>query len=414
MLKKYSFQSIFLVVFFGDFNLSLLQVASISYGVQLGASPSQNGLIGAAYGISYLIMAALLGRLGDKLSRKTSLLCALISQILVSLYIVAFASTVELLILGQFLLGCAYGFFWPTIEASISENTEKSMDSHRRGISNFCISWSLGYTVGPFLAGIFSDIFINVAFILALFVYFTGLIIIVLFIPNVSTSSSDNEKFVAHKGVPLPLSANYVNNETIDVTHLNKINLNSTKYILVRILFGMLIYAMCGKIALTYFPDYASRPNGLNFSGTLIGLILFLFGIGRTAYFVLSRVLTSSLRRITFSYFVISVLLTSMLFIHTLGILIMVFIAFGLCSGLIYKSSLELLLYYEKEAKGAKAGLFESAIGLGSALTPFIAGLFAELLLILPFMIFAIIAFIVFLCNLIFDRIAIKVKNETN
>ena len=269
---------------------------------------------------------------------------------------------------------------------------------------SICISWSFGYTIGPFLAGVFSDFFIKAAFILALVVYLMGLIVIIFFIPNINNLTKNNEELTNNENKSLPSLKDTEEIEQIQYNPLESAEINPNKFLLVRIILGMLIYAMLGKIALTYFSDYASRPEGLNFSGTLIGLILFLFGVGRTTYFVLSRVIKSSLKRITFSYLIISILLISMLLIQSIWIVIIVFIIFGLCSGLIYKSSLELLLYYEKKAKGARAGLFESAIGLGSAMSPLIAGLLAEVFLTFPFLVFSILALLIFLFNLIFEN----------
>ena len=54
----------------------------------------------------------------------------------------------------------------------------------------------------------------------------------------------------------------------------------------------------------------------------------------------------------------------------------------------------------EEKEKGAKAGLFESAVGFGS-FSPLIAGLFAEIYIILPFFLFAGITSIVSIINII-------------
>ncbi len=59
-----------------------------------------------------------------------------------------------------------------------------------------------------------------------------------------------------------------------------------------------------------------------------------------------------------------------------------------------------MLMHKEKESKGAIAGLFESAVGIGSAFSPILAGLLAEIDLKLPFFVFAGITFFIYFINL--------------
>ncbi|MFX1298976.1 MAG: hypothetical protein ACFFD2_29475, partial [Promethearchaeota archaeon] len=76
----------------------------------------------------------------------------------------------------------------------------------------------------------------------------------------------------------------------------------------------------------------------------------------------------------------------------------------GFFMGRTYLVSLELLLKYEQEEKGAKAGIFECVIGFGVAFTPIIAGLIAVVDLKLPFIIFSIGAFIFVIIHFILQK----------
>jgi len=384
--KRETLFPVYPLAIIGDLNLSLLQVLNILYGVILGASPLQSGLIGAGYGSTYVIMAALLGRLGDKMPRRHSILLALSFQIGVSLYYLFIASTIIHLIIGQVILGCAYGFFWPSIEAHISENTGNSDHLHQKAISNFCVSWSIGYMMGPLLAGIFSDYDVKLGFLVILCFYVIGIVFV---LGLMSPQKFSNKELIAGEKKESPS---------------NREEYSPKDGFLLRILFGMFIYAMLGKIVLVYFADYASRSEGLALSGTIVGLILFAYGIGRTLYFIVSRKIESSLKRLNFSYLIIGILLFSLIFLTQPIFLFAIILFFGIFTGLIYKSALELLLKQEQDAKGAKAGLFEGSIGLGSAFSPFLAGILGEILLILPYIIFGIIALAIFMLNLALER----------
>ncbi|MBN1800884.1 MAG: MFS transporter [Candidatus Lokiarchaeota archaeon] len=386
MKKSASLLFVFPLAFIGDLGLSLLQVLSVLYGVILGASPLQTGLIGAAYGSTYVITAALFGRLGDKLPRKYSLMIATSCQVAISLYYLVIASNIAHLIFGQILLGCANGFFWPSIEAHISEHTSSTKKNHQKAISNFCLYWSIGFMIGPFLAGIFSELDVKIAFFIIFLFFIVGFSFVALFINSKRTKIEENHILESK--------------ESLSPQSDSKKNYNT---FLVRILFGMFVYAMIGRLILIYYADYAKRPDGLGLFGPIIGLLLFAYGFGRTAYFIASRIIESKFNRINLSYLGIAFSLFSLIIITNIYLLLVMLLFLGIFSGLIYKSALELLLHSEKEAKGAKAGLFESAIGLGSSLSPLIAGLFAEISLVFPFFVFGVICIAIFLINCILE-----------
>ncbi|MGV9172218.1 MAG: MFS transporter [Promethearchaeia archaeon] len=376
----------YLLAFLGDINLSMIQVLSVLYGVMLGASPSQNGFIGGGYGLSYLLMAAFLGRLGDKIKRKYSLILALSFQLVISLYYIFFASNIIQLILGQIALGCAYGFFWPSLEAYISENSSASPIVHQKAISSFCIAWSLGYTLGPFLAGVLSDITVVLGFSMIFILYLIAFSILLVFIPSGKDNGNDSAALAGEMDFEM---------ETKE---------QGNKKLMLRLLIGMVIYAMLGKVVLNYFADYASRPLGLGFTGAVVGFLLFSFGAGRTIYFILSRYIETSLNRLSYAYLITSLLLVFLTFMESVTIIFVIIFIFGIAAGLIYKSTLEILLLYEHEKKSTKAGLFESMIGIGSALSPIIAGYLAEISLIFPFFIYGLVASLIFLVNFLLQK----------
>ncbi len=384
MKKSRSYFFAFPLAFVGDLGFSLLQVLNVLYGVILGATPFETGLIGAGYGATYVVSAAIFGRMGDKLPRKYSLTIATLCQVLISLYYLLMASTVVHLILGQILIGCVYGLFWPSIEAYISEYSSTIKNKHQKTISNFCLAWSIGFMLGPLLAGFFSELDLKIAFLLILVFYFIGFCLVVFFIKSKDIIKT-NKNLVQ---------------EPIDDPSGEK---TKKKFVLVKIMLGMLVYAMLARVILVYYADYSKRTDGLGLFGPIVGVMLFAYGLGRTGYFVASRAIKSKFNRINYSYPCVALLLFSLIFTGNIYQIIIILLLLGIFSGLIYKSALDLLLYREKKAKGAMAGLFESAIGLGGSLTPLMAGLLAEVSLIFPFFIFSIICISIFVINLIID-----------
>ncbi len=388
----------------GDLNLSLLLTASVLYGYILGAGELEIGFIGGAYGLSYTLSAILLGRLGDKIPRKFSLLLASIGQISIILYIIFIASSVFEIILSQFFIGVFYGFFWPTIEAFISENTDHSDEIHQKAISNFCISWSLGYSLGPFIAGIFYDIEIIIPFIILLISYCLMLILIGFGIPLIKQHGKNNKNPISSK------NTDNVEDTEPNIDQLkNKIDLR----FLIMIMANIFIYATISKILLSFFTNFALN---IGWNGFSVGFVLFFFGIGRTSFFLFARFFQkkfkSSVNKVNFSILIIGFMLLFTVFVPFIIPVAIFFLTIGFAQGLVYQESLEMLMQKEKESKGAVAGLFESAVGIGSAFSPIIAGLLAEIDMLLPFFVFAGITFFIYFFNLFLAR-RLKQHNNT-
>jgi MFS family permease len=260
----------------GDLTYSLVVTASILYAVQLGGNPAQTGLIAGGYGMTYLISPSIFGKLSDKISRRTSLIIATVLQFATAMYLLLFVDSIVLLFICQMLFGFIYGFFWTSIEAHISENTHNSEREHQNGISNFCVSWSIGFMLGPLLGGIFSDLDVNFSFITNVILYSSAFFLVLIGIPKTEENNAKNNKEDLK-------NKNFLN----DNSNINEQNKKTIPIII--IIFTMFLYAMMSRLVLSYFTDYAVRPDSLDWSGTLIGQTIFMFGIGRTIYFLSAR-----------------------------------------------------------------------------------------------------------------------------
>jgi MFS family permease len=123
------------------------------------------------------------------------------------------------------------------------------------------------------------------------------------------------------------------------------------------------------------------------------------FGIGRTSFFLVAHFFKNRFQSIIYSLFLMGFCLFLLIFLTNRIIISILFFILGLAVGSSYYVSLELLMKYELNRKGAKAGIFESLIGFGSAITPIIAGGLALFSLIMPFFTFSLFA-IIFGCFL--------------
>ena len=386
-VKKNNLRVIYPLAFVGDLTLSMLLILSVLYGTNVGLSTIEVGLIGGAYGFAYIFMSAMLGRVSDIISRKISLMIAISAQTILTIFFMFIITQAGDFIfyglfLVQFLYGIAYGFFWPSIEAYVSENTEYSSKEHEKGIANFCISWSIGFAIGPFFAGFFYDFNMILALILAFILYASTFFLILFKMPKFKPKNKELNKNTVNQSMELINLNNQVN------------HYSHSKKILILLLMSVMIYATISKTLLSYFTNYAALPEGLNWTATLIGQVMFFFGLGRTFYFIIARYLKNSFTAITQSFLVIGLCLITLPLLYPPALIAIIFFITGFFIGRTYLVSLELLLKYEQEKKGAKAGIFESVVGIGSALSPLFAGMIATINLKMPYFIFAFIMFV--------------------
>ncbi|MFX1259249.1 MAG: MFS transporter [Promethearchaeota archaeon] len=396
--KKSDLYIVYILAIIGDSIAGTIFVSTIMYGTKIGLSTIEVGLIGSAYGLSYVIMPPLLGKIGDKIARKSSLLIATLGQTILALFLTfVVLQEKSFIFIGFFLALILYGvmfsFFWPSIEAYISENTEHSPRAHEQGIANFCIAWSIGYTFGPLFAGFFLDYNIILAFIFAFSSFLACFLLVFFGLPSIKPINKKNQ---------INKVTSESNKSNRDVKSPNKIS-NANK-LLILLVMGVMVYSTITRVILSYFPNYAVLSTGLGWTGTLTGQVMFFFGLGRTCYFIIGRFLKNSFVAITQSFFATGICLIVVIFITDAPIYMFIFFICGFFMGRTYLVSLELLLKYEQEEKGAKAGIFECVIGFGVAFTPLIAGLIAAVDLKLPFILFSISAFIFVIIHLILQK----------
>jgi MFS family permease len=360
-------QTLFVLSILGDFGNSLLLVTSIAYGVTLTTDPLTVGLIGAAYGLTYLITPAILGWLGDRFPRKTSLIIASSGQTVIAVLLFIFANSPLILIMGQIGLGIVYGFFWPSIQAYISETSESrdatiSEQTHKKGILLFCVAWSIGYMIGPLVAGIFSQYFRSGAYITVIIVYIAELFLILINLPKIKPMSNSRTPLIAEE------------RNTEKINDRNRVN---TIISFTELVVTVFLYAFISKTLFTYFTDYSLDPNGLQWVESLMGTVLFMFGLGRTSFFIVNYFwvqIRSSMKLILFTFLGMGICVLGIPLTSNAVLLSIIIFFIGVCAGIVYSSSLDLMLHQVQNKKGAKAGIFESMVGLGSILAPLLTG----------------------------------------
>ena len=146
---------LFVAAFLTDLALYLIFAAIPFRALELGAGPLGLGSLPTLYAGSYMLMAALGGRLSDRFSRiglaRTG--CCLFVAGAVGL---ASVRTLPLLYLVTPALGVALGLFWSPVQAALSDRFTPGRLP--RAMAAFNMAWSLGKGLGLVIGGTVVDL----------------------------------------------------------------------------------------------------------------------------------------------------------------------------------------------------------------------------------------------------------------
>jgi len=146
---------IYVSSFLMDMVCAFVVGAAAVYAIELGAGPMHLGLLGATGAAFYIISCILSGKLCDLLSRKAIILSSSVLAALSCLMLTRAAALGELFVYyGGFHVGI--GFFWPALQALLADS--RHAKNLATTLGNFCIFWSLGFTVGHYVCGYLTEL----------------------------------------------------------------------------------------------------------------------------------------------------------------------------------------------------------------------------------------------------------------
>jgi multidrug resistance protein len=149
-MKNSPLLSIFLIVLVDVMGLTIILPLLPFYAESLGASPSTVGLLVSAYALCQLIAGPPLGQLSDHVGRRPVLLVSQIGT-LAGFLMLAFAHSLWLVFLARIIDGLTAGNL-TVAQAYISDVTEPQNRAKAFGLIG--VAFSLGFLVGPALAGL--------------------------------------------------------------------------------------------------------------------------------------------------------------------------------------------------------------------------------------------------------------------
>jgi len=355
---------------------------------KLGASLFEIGIVGGASNGVYAFLPLIAGHFSDRASlRRFFIISSFLILTIVSISYLFIANPIYLII-ARIFEGVGWAMLWPAMDAAVSRDVQ-SMDS-KKAFSIYNVTWSSAAAVGPLLgAALIFLTSIRDAFLLSVFIMAATFLL--NFIPwfkhrrEIATGQSLRTEKI-----------------TADSPEIRGSRLAAAFYA-----GALALAAVSSGVLFTFFAPYA---RSLGISILLVGVITFVYGMGRFSFYVLSTnervrsMVLGSDRRVRNMLVALVMTSVSGLFISlrdpsgslyliayaVVGVGISMVLAIGQ-AGLIAESS--------PDTKGRGAGIFESAIGMGACAGPIIGGAISGSSLAVPFLV-PPAGFIVFLAAL--------------
>lgn len=152
--KKSPLLVVFLIVFIDLVGFGIIIPLGPYYATQIGATPTQVGILMAIYSLMQFLFSPFWGKLSDKMGRRPILLISLLGSSLSYLFF-AFSTTFWMLLLARSFAGF-FGANISTALAYIADVTEEKDRS--KGMGLIGAAFGLGFILGPAIGGILSEV----------------------------------------------------------------------------------------------------------------------------------------------------------------------------------------------------------------------------------------------------------------
>jgi len=357
---------IFAVSFTAQLPLTALRFVVPLYAQNYGANIFIIGLLGTIYGLVYFLSAIFFGRISDKIGHRKLAIIGVLSYAFIALSYNFFNNLYEFL-LGRALEGISNAMIWPSLEALTSETGGPKKEN---ALFLYTISWSVASSISPYVA----SILIKYGVIYPLI--FSSFSSILTFIFLLFPKKIESEEFQKN---------------------------NNGFSLIFDIVIPMLLYGFSSSIFYSFFSVYGKNSG---FGETGAGLIGAFYGIFLSLAFISGWLLSNRInsRYLMFSGYLMEITSLTLLLNHSFIISLIVSSILGFGAGFVYFSVLMNIFRSFHANIGSKTGIFESSIGFGYVIGPFISGIPSSLGYLLPWLVTGLFSISVFIISIIYAK----------
>lgn len=155
---------LFLIMFLVMVGFGIIIPVIPFFAEDMGANPTELGLLMAVYSFMQLISAPIWGRVSDKIGRKPVMMIGILG-LSVSFILMAISSQLWMLFIARIIGGLLSSANMPTTMAYVADIT--SEEDRGKGMGIIGAATGLGFIFGPAIGGLFSKTSLNMPFYLA-------------------------------------------------------------------------------------------------------------------------------------------------------------------------------------------------------------------------------------------------------
>lgn len=376
---------LFLVMFLVMVGFGIIIPVLPFYAEEVGASPTELGLLMAVYSLMQLLFAPMWGRISDRIGRKPVMLIG-IAGLSLSFFLFAISTELWMLFAARILGGFLSSANMPTSMAYVADIT--SDEDRGKGMGIIGAAIGLGFIFGPAIGGVFAKTSLNTPFWIAGFVSLVTFLIVLLVLkeslPKEKRVDGSNSQQRPWKTVKEPIGILYFSSFFIS-------------------------FSLSGLEAT--FAYFAAARAGLD--ATSLGYIFMIMGFAGAA------VQGGLVGRLTKKFGEGKVIQTGII-VSVIGFSLILFIRdfltaalfltiFGIGNGVIRPSVSSLLTKSNTSGYGGVTGMLSSFDSLGRILGPPLAGALYSIKIGLPYISGALISVFALVLYQIYER---QLKNQ--
>jgi MFS transporter, DHA1 family, multidrug resistance protein len=367
---------LFLVMFLVMVGFGIIIPVLPFYAQEIGANPTELGLLMAVYSLMQLIFAPIWGQVSDRIGRKPVMMLG-IAGLALSFFIQAISTQLWMLFAARILGGILSSANMPTAMAYVADITTE--ENRGKGMGIIGAATGLGFVFGPAIGGIFSKISLNMPFYLASGSSFITLVLVFILLKESKQNGS----------------------ETVQKRPAFWKALNGPTSILFFVQF-LISLSLSGLEAT--FAYFAAKKAGLD--SIQLGYIFMIMGFGSALVQggLVGRLTKRFGERVVIQggMIVSAIGFGLILLVHSFTTAAIFLTIFGLGNGVIRPSVSSLMTKLSTAGHGRATGLLSSFDSLGRIIGPPLGGWLFSLTIGLPYISGVVITMVAFVLFLIF------------
>ncbi|MED4206448.1 MFS transporter [Neobacillus mesonae] len=190
MQTKSALPILFVVMFLVMVGFGIIIPVLPFYAEEIGANPTELGLLMSVYSLMQLIFAPIWGRVSDRIGRKPVMMIG-IAGLALSFFIQAISTQLWMLFVARIIGGILSSANMPTAMAYVADITTE--ENRGKGMGIVGAATGLGFVFGPAIGGIFSKISLSMPFYIASASSFITLFLVMILLKESKHGKSNSE-----------------------------------------------------------------------------------------------------------------------------------------------------------------------------------------------------------------------------